>query len=552
MQSPTHDTARRCRSPLPDQVDVAIIGCGLGGLEAGAVLARKGLRVACFDQHYVAGGCATMFERGRADERWRFDIGLHYIGDCGPDGMIPGLLRAAGVEIDYVPMDPDGFDTLVFPGLTFRIPVGHDRYRARLIAAFPAEKKGIDRYVNFLEQVDRVARRMDAGKGKMGLSSMLDMALHGRLVALYRGATIAQVLDDCTRDPALRAVMLGQTGDYGVAPSQASAILHAGLANHYFRGAYYPKGGGQVPADRLADTIEAHGGTVHLRCGIERILVEDGRAVGVRTEPRNGQSQDIRAKFVISDADLKRTLLELVGPAHLPTDWLQRAEGFKMGGALFLTCMGVTGELVAPANPPGSTPRSSRTNWWQFDGFDLEAFYRTTDVNGAIRPGGCYVTSACWKDPDTQGHAPAGCTGVEVMTLVPGDTASWGVTADELWSGHYRKNPLYMQRKQLVEDDMVRRLDTLFPGAASRLVFTESATPLSHTRFTRASDGTGYGLAAIPSQFLQNRPGYRGPLQGLYLAGASTRSGHGIVGALTSGLRAAERVLRDHGASPVG
>ncbi len=80
LHSPTLHTARRVRTPVPESVDVAIIGCGPGGLEAGALLARAGQKVACFDQHYVAGGCATMFERGRSDARWRFDVGLHYIG----------------------------------------------------------------------------------------------------------------------------------------------------------------------------------------------------------------------------------------------------------------------------------------------------------------------------------------------------------------------------------------------------------------------------------------------------------------------------------------
>jgi len=72
---------------------------------------------------------------------------------------------------------------------------------------------------------------------------------------------------------------------------------------------------------------------------------------------------------------------------------------------------------------------------------------------------------------------------------------------------------------------------------------------VSHTRYTGASDGTGYGLAATPAQFLANRPGSRGPIPGLYLAGASTRSGHGIVGALSSGRKAARAILAD-AASP--
>ena len=88
-----------------------------------------------------------------------------------------------------------------------------------------------------------------------------------------------------------------------------------------------------------------------------------------------------------------------------------------------------------------------------------------------------------------------------------------------------------------------------FPGTADKIVFRETASPVTHTRFTRATDGTGYGLAATPEQFMKGRPGYRGPVPGLYLAGANTRSGHGIVGAMASGKECAVRILRDAGVS---
>ena len=538
LHSPIARTAARVRTPVPDRVDVAIVGAGPGGLMAGALLAKRGLRVALFDPHYVAGGCATMFERGRSDARWRFDVGLHYIGDCGDDGKIPTLLRQVGVALEYAPLDPDGFDTLVFPGLRFRIPVGHENYRRRLHETFPKEKRGIDRYVQLLLEVDRAGRKMDAAGGKVGLGMALDALLHGRLLVRYQNATVAQVLDDCTRDPQLRAVLLGQSGDYGVAPSQASALLHCGLANHYFHGAFYPKGGGQVIADRLADVIEAAGGSIHLRCGIAQIVIEQGRAVAVLTEPVRGVQHRVAAGTVLSNADLKATLLRLIGPAQLPADWVRRAETMQMGGALFLACFGLTGD--AASNGLGAT------NFWQFDDLDVERFYAGAAAGGA--PRGCYVTSATAKDPDTPGHAPAGMTGVEVMALAAGKPEAWGVTPADLWDDSYRKNPVYLGKKQAFEDDMLQRLEQLCPGTAARVVFRESATPLTHTRYTRASDGTGYGLAAIPSQFLRNRPGYRGPLAGLYFCGGSTRAGHGIVGAMMSGEQAAKRILGDRAA----
>ena len=152
------------------------------------------------------------------------------------------------------------------------------------------------------------------------------------------------------------------------------------------------------------------------------------------------------------------------------------------------------------------------------------------------------------KDPEhALHHAPAGCSNVEVMTIVPGAASRWGIREDEVLSWGYRRNERYHQIKQAVEDNLVGRLDKLFPGTAARICYRESATPLSHSRFTRASDGSGYGLAATPEQFLDKRPGYRGPVDGLYLCGASTRAGHGVAGAMLGGFKAAQRILRHGG-----
>jgi all-trans-retinol 13,14-reductase len=88
-------------------------------------------------------------------------------------------------------------------------------------------------------------------------------------------------------------------------------------------------------------------------------------------------------------------------------------------------------------------------------------------------------------------------------------------------------------------------MDTLFPGTAERIVFQESATPLSHMRYTRASSGSGYGLAATPGQFALARPHTKIGPKGLYIAGASARSGHGVMAAIRSGRTTALELGRD-------
>jgi all-trans-retinol 13,14-reductase len=509
--SDSNANARRANTSAPAEVDVAIVGAGLGGLVAGATLARAGRSVAVFDAHYVAGGCATHFTRGPRSKRYHFDVGVHYVGDCGAEGQIPRMLRGLDAPVEFEPLDPDGFDTLVFPDLTFRIPADVGLYRERLLGLFPDQRRGIDGYLRVLQAVMRAGRTMDANDGRIDWRAALSMARDALPLALHAEHTLAQLFDRVgVRDPRLRAVLVGQSGDYGLPPSRVSAMMHLGLAGHYFRGAYYPRGGGQRIADAIADSLERAGGTLHLRRPVARVRVESGRAVGIELTPRGGDpAETVRAKAVLSNADLKRTLLDLVGPEHLPTEWVTRTTKLEMAAALSITFLGVKGDL---------RDRGMRAaNYWQFDGYDVEEFYRrgATGDGAALSPFGCYVTSASLKDPRHRGfHAPDGVTNVEVMTVVPPSGPAWGVSPDDAVAWRYRDNAAYRAKKQRLEDDMIARLDRLFPGAAADVVFRETATPVTHERYTRASDGTGYGLAATPAQFMKRRPGYAGPLPG--------------------------------------
>ena len=537
--SPTARTKARTRLAPPDSADIVLIGCGLGGLTTAAYLSQLGYRVACFDHHYVAGGCATAFTRGPAKARYHFDVGLHYIGDCGEGGAIPSILGEVGAEVDFVPMDPDGFDTLIFPDFTFKVPVDRGLYRERLLNLFPEEKKGIDRYVRFLSEIEGLVDRMTF-PGKVHPLAFGWYALtRGRLGALWSEKTLTQFLDSCTDNMQLKAVLSGQNGDYGVAPYRVVAGLHAGVSNHYFKGAYYPRGGGQALADAIAAQIEDNGGSIHLRCGIDKILVENGRAVGVRTEDGRHGVREIRAKAVISNADITRTFTELLGPEHLSSKWLKKVDSFEMAEALFITYLGVTADMKAKG--------MRAANYWQFDDYDFDASYREGAAGDGVKSTAAYITSATLKEEGATYHAPEGVTSLEVMTLVPGDPTRWGFPKGSVDNWDYKKCDAYQQNKQRVEDEMVARLEGVFPGTAETIVFRESATPLTQTRYTRALAGTSYGLAATASQFQNKRPGYRGPIKGLYLTGSNTKAGHGIYGVMMGGRSSARTVSRDLG-----
>jgi phytoene dehydrogenase-like protein len=517
----------RFRKLSQDSFDAVVIGSGPGGLTAGALLAAEGRKVLVLDQHYEAGGNMTTFRR----KRYEFDVGVHYLGGCHDSGFIPRILRAAGAsDVAFEPMDPDGFDTLVFPDFTFKVPRGIDAYRDRLIETFPEERAGILRYTAMLRQIQTM-------QSTLGRPLSLFTAIPKSLMLLWwSGATFEQFMDSCTKNPRLRAVMAGQHANYALPPSRASVLAGVGIALHYVEtGGYFPRGGGQAIADALAASIERNGGKVLLRTRAKKILVEKGRATGVVIESKHLGQRTVRAPIVVSNADLKRTMLDLVGPEHLKKKTVTRTRGFEMAPALGMVYLSIKRDLRAESFP--------RTNFWIHPSYDVESVYAANERGQLADPPVVYVSIGSVKDPTNERLAPAGETNLQLMSLAPSRPEAWGVTEEDVWSGAYQENVGYRARKADYAERLIRATERAIPGLKDAIVYKEVATPLTQQRYTWSTGGTSYGIASTPSQFLGGRPDAKTDVAGLFLCGASCRMGHGIAGAVLSGMMAAAHVV---------
>ena len=88
----------------------------------------------------------------------------------------------------------------------------------------------------------------------------------------------------------------------------------------------------------------------------------------------------------------------------------------------------------------------------------------------------------------------------------------------------------------------MRSAERAIPGISDSVIYSESATPITHERFVRSTGGTSYGLAATPDQMLLKRPSARTAIKGLWIVGASTRYMHGISGTLGGGMLTAASI----------
>ncbi|WP_433544729.1 phytoene desaturase family protein [Streptomyces sp. CA-294286] len=491
--------------------DTVVVGGGVGGLVCAAYLAVSGRRVLLAEQHDVTGGNAQVFRRRRAYE---FDVGMHYVGDCGPDGLLPAILSGLGIGSDRVPfrpLDPDGFDRILLPGVTVDVPVGWDRYLSRLCAALPAERVGLTRCVGVLRAVAADLR------GGMTTAPGVPRAPMSQELTAWGGRLLGDLYDHCALGPAARTLVAAQSGNYGTPPSTTLTSTHATMLDHYLRGAYAPVGSGQTMIATLVEVIEAYGGEVRTRCPVERILVGDDRQVaGVRL----AGGGTVCAPLVVSNADYRRTVLDLCGGRGFSPAVVERTRRATVRAAVATAYIALDRPLDMP-----------NTNIWWWAHTDVEKAHATA-LKGSD-PAFAFLSFGSLKDPGSRTVCPPGHSNFQVMTLVPPLDGP---------PGRYRRDPSYEAAKARLRDALVDIAEQALGPFRNRITHLETATAHTNHRYIRNGSGTPYGFDDWGGH--GRRPNIRTGVRGLYAVGANSSFGAGILGTALSGISAAGRILR--------
>ncbi|GEQ86590.1 phytoene dehydrogenase [Patiriisocius marinistellae] len=507
------------------QYDTIIIGAGAGGLASAICLAREGQKVLVLEQHDVPGGwCHSFYLNGH-----RFTPGVHYVGLCGNEGdgnstseLYEGL--GIGGNLTFFQMNPTAYEHCWIGEERFDYPSTHEELIKRLQERFPHEKKGIKKYLNLLK---RVGYQLSLIPEVKTFWDKVTIPFRTKDMGKYGLFTLQRVIDWHIKDPLLKDFLNVQYGDHGVEPDRASFVLHAALMNHYFKGGYYPMGGGGAIIKAMTNAIKKHGSKVKTSTAVKKILIEGNkqkRAIGVELE----DSTQLFAKNIISNADPGITYNTLIGKENLSKKLYEKLGKAKYSCTSLMLFLTVDMDVRAAGLDSG--------NIWMLEGGNMSENFRRNqqaDILSDETFTGMFISCTTLKDPpsfDGRYHT------IEAITYINYDSFKKYENED------LERSEGYLDFKARLTEKMIRTLEKALPTVRNHIVHKDLGTPITNEFYVNSTHGSVYGTEKTLKHIGPFGFKAKSEVKNLYLCGASIAA-HGVAGASYSGVQTAGLIL---------
>ena len=501
--------------------DLIVVGAGHNALISAAYAAKAGYRVGVFERRDVVGGAVSTVEHVPG---YQFDLGgsAHILIRLTP---IIEELGLYDYGLEYLELDPlffapyeDGSSVYIrrsvddtCQGLEQQFPGEGDRYR-----------QFVDMWAPFSQTVRDVflstPSPFELGKSfAFGSSAQIDWQKALSVIMRPYG----EVVDQFFQEEKVKTPLVWMAAQSGPPPSETmSAPFLLWHPLYHESGVARPRGGSGGLTKALAAMIRAHGGDVHTSSPVEKLIVKSGRVQGVSVG-----GEVFTARAVLSGTHILETLNKLLPTEHRPAEADQMRVGNGFGAILRLA-------LDKPLEYAASPGLESRT------GLQLVCRDRQQIMDAYAD----YLKGQPSSDPPIVGMS---FSAVDDTLAPPGGEVLW------LWAQYFPYEMAGGASWDEVGDEVAENILDTFeryaPGTKASVVGSLFQHPLWLERELGLFRGNVMHLEMTIDQMFSLRPSmslsdYTGPVDGLFLTGASMHPGGGIMGA--SGRNAARVVLR--------
>lgn len=486
---------------MDNQSHTLVIGAGIGGLTAAALLLHAGHRVTVLEAHTYPGGCAGTFYH----QKYLFDAGATLAGGFTPGGPHARLAEMLNLEWPVKPADP---------AWRVHLPDGRmvtqwsdpDRWREEWSSNFP-ETGDFWRTQEMLADVSWDISARPFPWPPQTARDFITLVRALRPSTLRALPYLSRKVSDFAPigDPMFAAFLDGQLLiSAQTTAASADALYGSAALDLPRRGVNHVRGGIGSLAKTLADWILANGGQVLYRQQVERIDVRNGRAVGVQTKKGLSLSCDTILANVTP-----WSLVNLLGAAAPPRLRREMAHRPATWGA-FTLYLGLNAE-----NLPDHMINHHQV---------------IVDATQPLGEGNSVFISLA--DPDDADRAPVGKRPATLSTHTA--ISPW-------WNLYQRDRQAYFERRADYTERMLAAAETAIPGLRQAIDLCLPGTPVTFDTFTRRSQGM---VGGFPQTSLWNARGPRTGIANLWLVGDSIFPGQSTAGVTLGAIRVAADVLQ--------
>lgn len=501
-----------------EKFDAVIVGAGLGGLTCGALLASEGKKVAIVEQHSIPGGCATVFKR----KGFTIEVGLHEMdGLDNPEDMKREIFEKLDIRKNVEFIKAPEFYKTIRGDDVFVFPDGYEESIKALVERFPEEEKAIRKYYDFIFKMRKEINRWPRTKWKQLLMLPLAPFLFPKLLTNLK-STAGQLVDRLTDNEDLKMILMANVQYYHDEPSTMSLFYFVAAQTSYISGGgHYIKGGSQNLSNYLASFIEERGGKMIYKSLVTEIIEENGKATGIKYHPVSAPEElsTISADVVIANAAAP-TIVPML-PTPVAEKYAKKIQRFSNSPSILTLYLCFDRDLKEFGSDAYST-------------FIMDKSLQRIDQLKGNFHGDISVRNMVFVD---YGRIDSG--------LAP-DGKSLGVVcaADFIDDWKDLSKEEYAAKKEHYTQEILKRLEEVYPGISDAIVYKELATAKTVQRYTLNPGGAVYGFAQIPSQAGPLRQQVKGPLKDLFISSVWTLPGGGFSGAMLAGRNCFETVLK--------